>query len=286
MGLVVRLILLILISAACVQAQEEMTVQISTFARRAAFLSEDGSERFLVMEAGEQIAPESSESEQINQIILAIDNSDSMKYLLPDLVDHLEKTLPTQPSVPIMIATFNEKVEVLANFTTSKTTLQKALANISVSHQATKLFAALRTLQEYAKERYTHLIFITDGADTAQEKINIQEILSRSYTTISYVNWGYGDASLPVNEPGYRAAVKSSMVKTNPNSTLTALARASGGDVMNFTDWKPLKRYLQRRLNAGGFIYRLFWHTENPERAFQIISTARQTAQIERYPAF
>jgi hypothetical protein len=154
--------------------------------------------------------------------------------------------------------------------------LAAALNNVHSCKQETRIFAAVQSLQKLAGNKRTHIILITDGTDTSQEKVNIRNMLVQAHTSISYINWGIGDTSKPVDEPGYQPTAKSGMVKINPNSLLAQFAQTSGGDVMNFTDWKAVSHYFQQRLNAGGFLYQLFWHTDNPERSFHIQTESQQ----------
>jgi hypothetical protein len=261
-------------------AQEETTLRVSTFGRQISFIAATNSTHLQVMEAGQRVEPESLQVEAIDQVIVAFDVSDSMKYLLPEMIKHIKKSLPSQPNLPIMIATFGEDVKVLADFTTSRTTIENALGNVKAGKHLTRLYAAIRDFQQRAGARRTHLLLVTDGTDTTETKINVKALLAESHLTISYLYWGIGDASLAVDEPGYERAAKSALVKRAPNSLLSSVAQASGGDVMNFTDWKPVSQYFAQRFASGNYVYSLFWHTDNPERSVSVKEAGPQQTLI------
>lgn len=255
----------------------EITVRVSTFGRQASFIADSQSLKPTVIEDGRQFAPESTEVETLEQIIVAIDVSDSMKYLLPDMVGHIKKAVEKQPAVPVMIATFGAQVKQLTSFTQSANELQQALGAVRAEKQSTCLYDSLATLIGIAGTRHTHILLVTDGTDTSNRAVNVRKLLKNSHVTISYLNWGYGDASLTVNEPGYQASSKKSkMVERTPNGLLAGIAQASGGDVVNFTSWKPVTQYFQQRFETGSYLYRIFWHTDNPERSFRVVNAEQQ----------
>src|SRR5689334_10869547 len=117
MMLILIAVLMLIAQASMASAQEETTLRVSTFGRQVSFIANTNNTRLQVMEAGQRVEPEDLKVEAIEQLIVAFDVSDSMKYLLPKMIKHIKKSLLAQPNLPIMIAAFSEEVNVLADFT-------------------------------------------------------------------------------------------------------------------------------------------------------------------------
>lgn len=276
----------LILVAACVttvsaQDDDQLTVRVSTFARQHSFIDRERALKFKVMEGDAEVAPEQVEVKPIKKVIIAIDNSKSMKYLLPKLVKELARSLPKAIELPTMVVAFNERAEVMTDFTTSADAIKAAFQRIQCAPANTRLFEVIESVKELAGDHLTHLILITDGADTSQRVINIRALLDDARLTISYLNWGYADPSLIVDEPGYQANGKSRIIKVKPNHTLSLIAERSGGEVINLTSWKTMKSYVQVQLNAGSYLYSIFWHSENPARTFQIDRSKEAMARVQ-----
>jgi hypothetical protein len=279
------LVTIVLVMANYVQAQNQngdLVIEVSTFARQENFISQKASLNLLIKEGDEEIVPETIDIKPIKQVIVAVDNSKSMKYILPNIIKQLKKVLSEKINLPTMITTFNEETEILSNFTTSVEQLKKSLDNIKISEKNTSLFKTIESLKNMAGDKITHLILITDGADTANQVINTKELLSSKSLTISYLNWGYGDSGATIDEPGYNSTNngKSKIVKTNPSYSLSTIAKRSGGDVVNYRDWKTLEVYLSKAVNSGSYLYSLFWHTDNPIKSFYFTSKDKDKSLV------
>lgn len=276
-----------------VQAQNEQFT-LPVFSRQAYVLCDRAMDRLQVVEAGFPVESTSTTIGPIEQIIIAIDTSVSMKHLIPTTPDNVRKSLPDQPPIPIMVAVFNEQVEVLCDFTTSHDVLDETLKKVHVSDRSTAIFEAIRTFQTYAQQKRTHLILLTDGADTTYRKVHVPEMLLSTNLVVSYLNWGYRDQKLHIDEPGanrqaldFPETEKSSKetsashskktsnhrVEVGPDDAVSIVSERTGGDVMNFVKWNELVDYLKRRLKMVGVLHQLSWKTENPECSFQILDS-------------
>lgn len=255
--------------------EQELTLQISTFARQEKFVSEKEITSLKVKEGLEEISPEILDIKQIKQTIIAIDNSKSMKYILGDLAKQLEKSLPKIIASPTMLVTFNEEIEVISTFTTSRSELVEAIRKMQISQKNTFLFKAINDIKEFSHNSLTHLILITDGVDTENKIVNVKELLSLGNLTISYINWAYRDPSIGVDEPGYNPNGEARTIKVCPALGLSNIAKRSGGDVINLTSWKPLRRYIEQNLKSTCFLYTAFWYTNNPMNNFYIDVTKK-----------
>lgn len=252
------------------------------FKRQELVLGDRAGASYGISEGGNRVPATVTQLKAIDQVIIVLDASNSMTYLYGKAIDEVQQSIPSNVAVPTMIIRFSEELVVLQDYTTSRTdlvdTLKKEAGSWSNGSSdrtmkvSTHLYDAITKLSEYTKGKNTHIMLLTDGMDSRNRIANLPDII-KTDMVVSYLNWGWRDFSLKVDEPnsvqlgGGRARMADS-----PRNALAVIARYSGGDVQNFTDWKAFRAYFNRRLANGGAVYQATWDSANPEVPFTITS--------------
>jgi hypothetical protein len=254
------------------------------FKRQELVLGDRAGGSYGISEGGNRVPATVTQVKAIEQAIIVLDASNSMSHLYGKVLGELESAIPANVGVPTMVIRFSEDLVVVQEYTTSRTDIvnafKKEAANWGSSSSsdrsmkmATHLYDAIGKLSEYTKGKNTHVMLVTDGMDSRNRIANMPSLV-KSDMVVSYLNWAWRDFSLKVEEPNsiVLGGGKSRKVE-GPNNALAVIARYSGGDVENFTDWKLFRAYIGKRLSSGGAVYQATWDSSNPELPFKI--TAR-----------
>lgn len=236
-----------------------------------------------IMEGGSRVSATVTQVKPIEQAIIVLDASNSMSHLYGKVLSELESAIPANVGVPTMVIRFSEDLVVVQEYTTSRSDIVSAFKKEASSwgsssssdrsmKMATHLYDAIGKLSEYTKGKTTHIMLVTDGMDSRNRIANMPALI-KSDMVVSYLNWAWRDFSLKVEEPNsiVLGGGKSRKVE-NPNNALAVIARYSGGDIENFSDWKLFRGYIAKRLSAGGAVYQATWDSPNPELPFKITS--------------
>jgi hypothetical protein len=250
--------------------------QMPTIKREERLLGDRLGANYSVFEGGVRVKATVTPIKPIEQVVIVLDGSGSMTPIYLRIVEELRKALPAQIAVPTAIARFSVRKLMLQNFTTSRAELESALAreqqawsrggsNDNTMRSNTNLYGVLTELQEVIGDKMTHCIIVTDGNDSFNQRIDLPQVVKENMV-VSYVNWAYRSFSARVDEE------KAVLVTGNgsrrmdiPNVTLRFLARQTGGEVVNYDDWKAFGAYFKRRLSTPGVLYRATWESTNPE---------------------
>jgi hypothetical protein len=293
-----KILVTLLLIAACltasgvaISAQQPEGNNNAIFTQKCAFLMGKDLSKPQVTESGKEVTAANLENEKIEQIIIAIDTSGSMRKIVPGIISHLESDLPN-PEVPIMVTTFNEQVEKLSDFTTSKNDLKSAFKKVHSTGNSTIVYNTIPQLEQFAGNHCTHIILITDGNETISNKVNIHEMLEKnSHVAISYICWAFGNTGIDTGERVQELDKKSKddkkedkdiaqlkkerkgkhIIELSPNPTLKSISFLSGGDVRYMKNWKEFSDYFTERLGNKSILYHLDWRTDNPERPYQVV---------------
>lgn len=176
---------------------------------------------------------------------------------------------------------FSAQKAVLQDFTTSRTALDEALAKEQrlwasggtgdgTMKSTTDIYGTLLALSAMTQGKLTHFIVLTDGNDSVQQIVDVSRVLNNDMV-VSYLNWGYRSFSARVDEANAVIVTGGGARRMDiPNVTLRFLAERTGGDILNYDDWKKLSDYFKRRLGNAGALYRATWESNNPLVPFSL----------------
>lgn len=235
-----------------------------------------------VLEGGVRVANATvAQIKPIEQVVLVLDGSGSMTPVYARIVEELRKALPARPAVPTAIVRFSAQKSVLQDFTSSRAALDEALAkeqnlwagggvNDGTMKSTTDIYGTLSNLAAMTQGKLTHFIIITDGNDSLQQLVDLPRIATEEMV-VSYLNWGYRSFSARVDEANAVVVTGGGARRMDiPNVTLRFLAERTGGDVLNYDDWRQLNAYIKRRLSNAGALYRATWESNNPLVPFSL----------------
>lgn len=255
--------------------------QMPTVKREEQILGDRAGAKYSVLEGGQRVTATVTQVKPVEQVVIVLDGSGSMVPIYPRIVEELRKALPAQMAVPTAIARFSAQKAMLQDFTTTRATLDTALAkeqqlwssggaNDNTMKVTTNLYGVLAELKALTQGKMTHFIVVTDGNDSLNERVDLRQILGADMV-VSYLNWGYRSFSARVDEANAVVVTGSgSRNMDTPNVTLRFIAQRTGGDVLNYTDWKTFGAYVKRRLSTPGALYRATWESTNPETPFTL----------------
>lgn len=274
--------------------------EFPTFKKEILVLGDRSGIQWQVSEVGFPVQSGSSEIGGIEQIIIAVDTSASMRKVSERIAKEIRKSLPENPTLPVKIVVFNERFDVLTpGFTLSREELGKALEKVRSTDRSTAIYTTTVKLKDFVGDKRTHLIVISDGEDTTVQFVKLPEVLANPNLIVSYFNWGFRDRKLDHNEPlrpeqkQYFEKLKKAgegkegdknkkrRIEVGPNDVLTVVAERSGGDIVNILKPEQLPDLLRPWLTVGGRLYRLTWTTQNPESSFQVASS-NDSSKINR----
>ncbi len=255
--------------------------QMPAMKREERILGDRAGANYSVLEGGMRVPATVTQIKPIEQVVIVLDGSGSMVPIYPRIVEELRKALPSQMAVPTAIARFSMQKVMLQDFTTSRSTLDGALAkeqqlwsgggtNDGTMKSKTNIYGVLTALQEVIGDKMTHCIVVTDGNDSFTERIDLPRV-TKENMVVSYVNWAYRSFSARVDEENAVLVTGSGSRRMDiPNVTLRFVARQTGGEVVNYDDWKAFGAYFKRRLSTPGALYRATWESTNPEVPFTL----------------
>jgi hypothetical protein len=255
--------------------------QMPTMKREERILGDRAGANYSVLEGGMRVPATVTQIKPVEQVVIILDGSGSMVPIYPRIVEELRKALPAQMAVPTAIARFSMQKTMLQDFTTSRATLDGALAkeqqlwssggtNDGTMKSKTNIYGVLTALQEVIGNKMTHCIVVTDGNDSFTERIDLPRIIKENMV-VSYVNWAYRSFSARVDEENAVLVTGSGSRRMDiPNVTLRFIVRQTGGEVVNYDDWKAFGAYFKRRLSMPGVLYRATWESTNPEIPFTL----------------
>ncbi len=255
--------------------------QMPTMKREERILGDRAGANYGVLEGGMRVPATVTQIKPIEQVVIVLDGSGSMVPIYARIVEELRKALPSQMAVPTAIARFSMQKTMLQDFTTSRAALDGALAkeqqlwssggtNDGTMKSKTNIYGVLTALQEVIGDKMTHCIVVTDGNDSFTERIDLPRVVKENMV-VSYVNWAYRSFSARVDEENAVLVTGSGSRRMDiPNVTLRFVARQTGGEVVNYDDWKAFGAYFKRRLTTPGALYRATWESANPEIPFTL----------------
>lgn len=253
--------------------------QMPTVTRQERILGDRIGGNYGVLEGGVRVNATVTQVKPVEQIVIVLDGSGSMVPIYPRIVEELRKALPSQLAVPTAIARFSAEKAFLQDFTTSRAALDQALVkeqqlwasgglSDNTMKATTNIYGTLTGLADVAQAKLTHFIVVTDGNDSLNDRIDLSRIVNEN-TVVSYLNWGYRSFSARVDEANAVVITGSGSRQMDiPNVTLRFVVRKTGGDILNYTDWKKFGDYFKRRLSTSGAVYQATWESMNPEVPF------------------
>ncbi len=255
--------------------------QIPSVTREERVIGDRAGGSYGILEGGLRVNATVTQIKPIEQVVIMLDGSGSMAPIYPRIVEELRKALPAQIGAPTAIVRFSAQKAFLQDFTASRAALDSALAKEQqlwsgggakddTMKATTNIYGALVELAEVAQGKLTHFIVVTDGNDSLNNRLDLSSIINENMV-ISYLNWGYRSFSARVDEENAVVINGSgSRPMELPNVTLRFIARRTGGETLNYTDWKNFREYFKRRLSAAGALYQATWESMNPEIPFSL----------------
>ncbi len=255
--------------------------QMPTVTREEYILADRAGSGYNIVESGVRVNATVTQLKPIEQVMLVLDGSNSMLPVYPRIVEEIRKALPARLAVPTAIVRFSAQKAVLQDFTSSRAALDEALAkeqslwadgsaNDRTMKSTTDIYGTLAGLNVMTQGRMTHVIIITDGNDSLQQVIDLPRVVPNDIV-VSYLNWGYRNFSARVNEENAVVVTGNGSRRMDiPNVTLRFVAERTGGDVLNYSDWRQLNAYIKRRLSNAGVLYRATWESSNPLLPFSL----------------
>ncbi|MFQ3583212.1 MAG: hypothetical protein SNJ67_09725 [Chloracidobacterium sp.] len=234
-----------------------------------------------ILEGGARVKATVTQVKPVEQVVIVLDGSGSMVPIYARIVEELRKALPSQTAVPTAIARFSAQKTFLQDFTTSRAALDEALvreqrlwssggSGDATMKTTTDLYGVLAGLKDISQSKMTHFIIITDGNDSLNDRVDLSRLVGENMV-VSYLNWGYRSFSARVDEANAVVITGSGSRKMDvPNVTLRFIVRKTGGDMVNYTDWKTFGSYIKRRLSQAGAVYQATWESANPEIPFSL----------------
>ncbi|OYT69655.1 MAG: hypothetical protein CFK52_13255 [Chloracidobacterium sp. CP2_5A] len=234
-----------------------------------------------IFEGGARVNANVTQLKPIEQVVILLDGSGSMAPIYPRIAEELRRALPARIGAPTAIVRFSAQKTFIQDFTTSRAALESALANEQqlwagsnpgddTMKATTNIYGTLVALAETAPDKLTHFIVVTDGNDSLNSRVDMARLVNEN-VVISYLNWGYRSFSARVDEKNaVVVAGNGSRAMEIPNVTLRFIAQRTGGDLLNYSDWKKFGEYFKRRLSAPGALYRATWDSMNPEVPFSL----------------
>ncbi|MGQ9898416.1 MAG: hypothetical protein ACUVR8_12785 [Acidobacteriota bacterium] len=257
-------------------ASDAVWGQMPTVRREERILADRPATNYSVLEGGARVPATVTQVKPIEQVVIVLDGSGSMVPIYPQIVGELRKALPAQIAVPTAMVRFSLEKTVLQEFTTSRATLDSALAKEqqmwsgsatrdNTMKSGTNLYGSLAALHEIIGDKMTHCIVVTDGNDSLYKRVDLSRTIKENMV-VSYVNWAYRSFSARVDEENAVLVAGSGARRMDiPNVTLRFLVRQTGGEIVNYDDWKAFSTYFKRRLSTPGVLYRATWESTNPE---------------------
>lgn len=306
---VVVALLFFFVLPAQAQSNEQQPDVLESYLRQAYIIGHSDGINWKVLESGFPADTNVKKVAQVDQIVIAIDNSSSMKRLLPQIIKKLPSAFPEKLPYPVMLVSFNKDLEVVSEFSQNRDEILKVAEKIKNSDNRTAIFKMIGNVQDRLGEnKVTHLIMLTDGEETVYQIARLQEILKGKQTIITYVNWGlrdgrYSSVENATDDDKLKKEqdkkddknIKDSgnsgnhgnrkKFEVGPDDIVASIAQRTGGDVVSLSSMKQLVDYLKRWLTEGGVWYQVSWQSHNLEASFKVLTVNSSAEQVlKTYP--